>query len=141
MSHISKKKLKKKTYFKIKEQFVNFISGYRNKKELEDFLNEFLTETEKVMLAKRLFLILMIKKGYNFSEIERVLRISPSTVVRFWKKHKVDELNVIQQKIDARKNREKKIKDIDSLIRLGLPPIAGRGRWKFLYENKIIDKS
>ncbi|KKS80747.1 MAG: hypothetical protein UV55_C0031G0024 [Candidatus Gottesmanbacteria bacterium GW2011_GWC1_43_10] len=44
------------------------------------FLNDFFTKTERIMLAKRLAIALMVMKGYETKIIVEVLRVSSATV-------------------------------------------------------------
>lgn len=44
------------------------------------FLNDLLGEEERVMLAKRLGIVVMIMEGYSMYRISRTLKVSPSTV-------------------------------------------------------------
>ena len=37
------------------------------------------------MLAKRLAMILMLERGYSFSIIQKILKVTPQTIVRLWK--------------------------------------------------------
>lgn len=45
--------------------------------------NELLTRTEKIMLAKRIAVLLLLKKGMSPYKISTMLHISPSTAERF----------------------------------------------------------
>lgn len=44
------------------------------------FLNDLLGEEERIMLAKRLGIVVMIMEGYSMYRISRTLKVSPSTV-------------------------------------------------------------
>jgi len=85
MPHVSRKKLKKKIYQKIGDQFIEFVLELKSSKDTKNFLTNLLTKTERIMLAKRLAVICMLMRGYSFEAIQRTLEVSPSTVDRFWK--------------------------------------------------------
>lgn len=85
MPHVSHKKLNKKIYKKIGNQFVEFVLELRSSKDTKNFLTNLLTRTERIMLAKRLAVICMLIRGYSFEVIQQILQVSPSTVDRFWK--------------------------------------------------------
>jgi|SRR3989344_3112243 len=87
MPHISQRKLKKHTFIKISNQLINVIAK-QNSHDTKLLLKELLTPTEKIMLAKRLALIFMIAHNYPFRKMGRELKISPSTIARFWKMEK-----------------------------------------------------
>ena len=56
--------------------------------KLKIFFDEFFTPTERLMLAKRLALIVMLDRGYSFIQIQKILKLSPTTVARFWRMKK-----------------------------------------------------
>src|SRR3989344_590523 len=82
MPHLSKRKLQKDVYFSIYEQLDFCITQHKNKTKRSKFLSEILTETERIMLAKRLAIIAMLIKGASSYSIEKILKISSSTVKR-----------------------------------------------------------
>jgi uncharacterized protein YerC len=59
---------------------VDFIKTIRNDRESLDFIHTLLTPTEQVMLAKRLGIMLLIKRGYNYNEIKDILKVSQGTI-------------------------------------------------------------
>lgn len=85
MPHVSHKKLNKKIYQKIGDQFIEFVLELKSSGDAKSFLTNLLTKTERIMLAKRLAVICMLIRGYSFEAIQQVLQVSPSTVDRFWK--------------------------------------------------------
>ena len=83
MVRISEKRIKKEVFVKILDQLFDYIVGVKTKSESKRFLGEFFTTSEKIMLAKRLALIVMLKRGYSFTVIRRTLKMSESTVAKF----------------------------------------------------------
>jgi uncharacterized protein YerC len=82
MPHISSQKVHVKTKEEIAKLFMALIanaSAATRKRVLE----ELFTDTEKIMLAKRLAVIYMINKNVPTHSISDTLRVSPSTVLRF----------------------------------------------------------
>jgi|SRR3989344_48724 len=130
---ISKQKLSKKILDKIDGQFGQTLNEFKNKKETVKFFKEFLTGTEKLMLIKRLALILMLEKKYSFNRIKENLKLSPTTVSKFWRKLKNDKFLILQEKVRKEKISQEFWKGLESLLRAGMPPIAGPGRWRRLY--------
>jgi len=80
MSQVSKKVIDKHIAKKIKENFLEIMSSLKNKQEANRFLYDFLTQTEQIMLAKRLAIVLMVLKGYNHRQISESLKVSTATV-------------------------------------------------------------
>jgi len=136
MPHVSQKRVKKQVFNRMSNEFVNAIASMKNSSEVRGFLNELLTPTERVMLAKRLAVILMLKKKYSFLMIRHILKVSPSTVARFWKIIKMKPFQFLSREI-LRKEKQKKFwEELERLSRLGLPP-RGRGRWANVY--RLLD--
>ena len=80
MPRTSKFNLDQKELEKINSHLLYLISSIKNEVEAEKFLEDFLTKEEKIMLAKRLVLFILIKKGYGPSVIQSALHVSYETV-------------------------------------------------------------
>lgn len=80
MSQVSKYLIEKNTINEIFNIFLQAIADLRNKKEVSNFFDEFLTPTEKTMLAKRLAIGVFLSKGFNYRLISKLLKVSTSTV-------------------------------------------------------------
>ena len=58
--------------------------------------------------------------------------MSPATISRMSLKYDIGKYSSL---LKAIKDENKDIwKILEKILRAGLPPIAGRGRWKFLYK-------
>ena len=80
MSQISKLKLNKKVQEDILKNLFISISKI-NKDELSKvFLEDLLTRTEKIVLAKRLAIALLLESGRSYSEIKDIVKVSASTI-------------------------------------------------------------
>ncbi len=135
MPHISKKKIKKEVATELADQFLIFLSLARTKGEARILANELLSQTERVMLAKRLASVVLLVRGYSFTQIEDALGISRQTAVRIWKDMKAGKYDEIARYARDHTRHFKKEAFVDELIRVihfGMPPRAGKGRWKFL---------
>ena len=98
--------MKKEIFVKILDQLFDYVVGVRTKSESKRFLNEFFTPSEKIMLAKRLALIVMLKRGYGFTAIRKTLKMSESTVTKFWKFLRQSKFSFIQEKELAKKKKK-----------------------------------
>jgi uncharacterized protein YerC len=81
MAQLSKKILDKEIEARLFEVFFRGISQLRNSVEAELFLTDFLSPTEKVMLAKRLGIALLLTKGESYAVISDTLKVSTTTVM------------------------------------------------------------
>jgi TrpR-related protein YerC/YecD len=77
---VSPKSLNSKVAQTIKEQFLTVLCDLRNKNELKAFFEDFFTETEQIVLIKRLAIADMLKKGRSYEEIKKLLNVSSATI-------------------------------------------------------------
>lgn len=132
MPHISSKKLKKEHLQKLYNEFSTALEKSAKKSWIKKFLNDFLTHTEKIMFAKRFSVIYLLSKDVPVSYIAETLGMSPATIFRMSLKYEIGKYYLL---IKAIKNDDNNIWIIlEKILRAGLPPRPGRGRWKFLYK-------
>lgn len=135
MPHVSRRKLKKKELDKIYERLSMVFDTVGKNKKSRLVLDEFLTLTEKIMLAKRLAIIFMLNEGISIHYIAETLIVSPSTVERISLKHQFGEYSYISK---VTKNSKQEIWDTIRPLFMGiLMPKGSKGRWKWFDE---IDK-
>ena len=137
MPHVSKQKLDKETLNQISERLITIIIKLQNKDEAVAFLEDLLTKTERIMLAKRLAITIMLERGYPFQVISRSLKVSEATISVM--RDRIDRggrgFKNILEKLEKDRSIEKLLKILDTIISaFAMPPIAGKGRWKFLYK-------
>lgn len=77
---MSKYPIHKDVEKRIFEVFKSTISNLKNAEDIEDFLEDFLSPVEKIMLAKRLSIAVLLAKGYRYQTITSILRVTPSTI-------------------------------------------------------------
>ena len=81
MPHVSRFPLKNEVKREITKSLWWILAKFGKQEEIERFLGELLTPTEKTMLAKRLAIAAMLTKGYSYKDIGDVLKVSPTTVL------------------------------------------------------------
>jgi uncharacterized protein YerC len=82
MPHISKKKLDRDTVSKLEKYITSVIKDAGSKTRVNIF-DELLTKTEKIMMAKRIGMLFLLKKGLSPYKISMLLGVSFSTADRF----------------------------------------------------------
>lgn len=82
MPHISKRKLDQEIVGGLEKHLLSIIRDSGTKTRVQIF-EELLTRTEKVMLAKRIGMLFLLKKGLSPYKISELLGVSPSTAERF----------------------------------------------------------
>lgn len=82
MTQVSRLPLRKEIENRIFEIFLSSLARVRQKEEVESFIRDLLSPIEKIMLAKRLSIAFLLRKGYNQRTISKLLKVSLSTVNR-----------------------------------------------------------
>ena len=82
MPHVSRYPIEKDVYFQIIDGFNWLLTDIKSEATMKLFIYDFFTKTERIMLAKRLAVALMISKGYETNLIKQVLKVSTATVYR-----------------------------------------------------------
>ena len=80
MPHVSRIKLNKQVEDKLIDSLETVLTKASKKDEMNKFLFSLMTHTEKLMLAKRLAVVILLKEGLSQSEISRALNITRVTV-------------------------------------------------------------
>ena len=133
MPHISKKKLKRKVFLDIYTRLFEALATDQKAGTHKKFIAELLTPTEKIMIAKRLALIVMLGRGCTLPEIVKALKVSPSTVERIEKRFNSSYKGI--GKCFISEDRPDFWSDLEKLLLMGMPPRVGKERWHFLYKN------
>ena len=80
MTQVSKYPIHKDVEKRMFEVFKRTISSLKHSEDIDDFLEDFLSPVEKIMLAKRLSIAVLLEKGYTYPTIIRILRVTPPTI-------------------------------------------------------------
>jgi uncharacterized protein YerC len=135
MPHISAKKLRKEILNKLYNEFGKALEKSARKSGAKFFLEDLLTRTEKIMLAKRFAIIYLLSQDVPTSYIVESLGVSYPTLSRMSLKYDIGKYASLLGTL-----KEKDKIDIwmilEKILKAGLPPRCGRGRWKFLYDKK-----
>ncbi|MDP3998470.1 MAG: Trp family transcriptional regulator [bacterium] len=138
MTQVSKHPISSKIYERILEIFFKSLSEVKMTDESRQFIKDFLTPTEQIMLAKRLAIAFLLEKDYDFRAIAKILRVSLGTVARVNLMKKFG--NQGYQKIIGKLLKEENINDF--LLKAGevLTGMAGQGgkgsdAWRYLHQE------
>jgi Trp operon repressor len=131
MTHVSRKKLPRNTRATIDMQLLKVFS-----KHTKTLVQELLTPTERLMLAKRLAILTMLAEHRSYYRIHRSLRVSVSTVRRMHTKFYRTELPLLHTLLKTKARRMAFMELLDIILRAGLPPKAGPGRWRNFFPKK-----
>ena len=145
MPHISSKKLDDKYFEKIYNQLISVFDTAGTARKSDIFLRELLTDTEKVMFAKRLAVICMLYEGVSDAYIAEVLLLSPTTINKISLKYEIGKYPYISNIL---KNNSRSIWNIfEQMVRDGVSKKLGKKRLSWLddidrkYHRKILKTS
>lgn len=131
MTQVSKRIIAKKTEERILNLFISAVILVQTPESAVSLLDDLLTPTEKLMLSKRFSIAFMLLEGYDYREIQSVLKVSTATVgrVALWLKTKGSGVREIRDKIKRNENLKSIWDDIkDSFAELFLT--APGTNWK-----------
>ena len=131
MSQVSPRTLQKQVEERMLDLFWTSLTSASSKEQIALFLDDLLTPTEKIMLAKRLAIAFMILKGYDYNTINERLKVSDPTIwtVKSHLKHKGKGYTLIIEKIMSKEKWETFWQDLDHFFIQILPPRYGTN-WK-----------
>jgi len=132
MTQVSKYPLSPKVYERIFEILFESILKIKNKKEAEDFLGEFLSPTEKIMLAKRISIAVLLAKDYDYRAIIKTLHVSFPTIAGV--SASVKYAGGGYRRVVEKLLKEEKVKDIlldvvEGIATVGAVGGKGSGDW------------
>lgn len=81
------------------ENFQELLIALRKKDEVNSFLRDFLSTSERLMFAKRLAITLLLAKGYKYESIRQILSVSPATVYKMQQLFERGGYNVTLKKL------------------------------------------
>ena len=80
MPRVSPRPLKKEIEKEITANLDWTLSQLKSEAIAKDFLEDFLTNEERLMLAKRLAVVYLLKEGFSYGKISEALKITPVTI-------------------------------------------------------------
>ncbi len=131
MTQVSRRFIKKDLEQKINSLLHEAVSSVQSSTESAQFLDDLLTPTEKIVLAKRLAIAYLLLKGYPYAAIESTLKVSNSTVsfVALMLKYKSEGLRKVINKLIKQKELKNLFEDIGIAI-IGIIGSAPGSDWK-----------
>lgn len=101
MTQVSKIKLRPEIENRIYELFEDAVLHLRSREDVLGFLKDFLSPTERVILAKRFAIAILLLKNNDYNSISDTLRVTPNTIskVNLQIKHGGGSVRKIAQKI------------------------------------------
>ncbi len=133
MGRVSRRKIDPEIEERIFEIFWGYLATLKTPKEIQEFLISLLSFTEQVMLSKRLAIAVLLARGYNYRDIDQILKVSTSTVGTVHKQILVGALGYKKavDRISKKEKLEKFWNNIEEvMIKLSGPKRYGSAEWK-----------
>jgi uncharacterized protein YerC len=140
MAQVSKYPISNNTLQSIFDTFIQSFTELSNTTESQKFILDLLTPTEQIMLAKRVYIAILLMKGYEYRDIQTYLKVSSGTIAVIANTLQEDRggFRKILQRIISKKNITSTIADASSNL---VTPMArggiGSGSWKYLKQELI----
>jgi Trp operon repressor len=141
MAQVSKYPISREVYDRIFEIFLKTISSLNSTDLSSNFLQEFLSPTEQVMLSKRLAIAFLLTKEYKTRSISKILKVSMGTINRVSYRYKNGKYYkmVINKILENEKMEKFWLKVAEQITNvLGNKKLKGSGSWRYL--NSEINK-
>ena len=130
MPHVSSKKLDQNLSEKLFKELIVIFGKAQTKNLMPSIMNELFTETEKIMLAKRLAVVLMLSSRTPQHRVAEILKVSPTTVAKTSLGIEIGKYQAILKiSIKEKTDLEKVVWNILTAGGL-MPPKVGRKYWK-----------
>lgn len=137
MSQVSRRWISKEVEDRIFDIFWESLASCSTKQTVATFLEDLLTPTEKIVLAKRVSIALLLLKGYDYKSINNLLKVSDPTIwiVKLWLKTKGKGYHLILEKIIKSEQMEKFWRDLENKVQNILPPRPGSNWSEIRYKQ------
>lgn len=89
LTQISKKLLKKNLFYELFDNFDWLIVNLNSREDVFNCFKDLLTKHEKIMIAKRVGILLLLHNELTIREIQKIINVSSATIVRY--KRLIDE--------------------------------------------------
>ena len=118
MTQLSKNPIHKDIYYSIRDDFLWVLSSFHSQDETKSFFYDFFTKTERDMFAKRLATALLIRKGYEWRDIQFLLHVSTATISRIsnWLDREGGGVKPVLDKLIRQEHVEKFLDKVDRFI-------------------------
>lgn len=139
MSQVSKRLINQKIEERMFEVFFGSLAELNKKEDIEAYLFDLLSPVERVMLAKRLAIAILLSKDYSYAAISDILKVSSPTIssISIWMKHSGKGFEIVVKKILRDEKFKETLKEIEkSFAKFLAGHPASRRRVETSYERQ-----
>lgn len=119
---ISKRYVAEKVERKIFRSLYQVLADLKKPKDVEKFLDDILSDTEKTVLAKRLGIAMYLSKNKSYEAIRQNLKVSSATIasVQKWMEQGGEGLMMALKRIEADEWAGEMVDKINGWLKKGL---------------------
>lgn len=134
MSQVSKYPISQAVYEQIFELLLRVFTEGQSPKQAKNLLEDLLTPTEKIVLAKRLAIALLLAKNYSYEDIKKILHVSQPTIaiIKMTMKYEGEGYKEFTRKILQEENIRKIWEKIEEVVLGAMSHGKGSGPWRYL---------
>lgn len=140
MTHVSQKEVADRWLEKMSELLLAATTQPSSARGRKKVLMELLTDTEKLMLAKRVALVAMIAADFSSYTIAKRLKMSTATIKRFRKLFDGGAYEYLATELKKLKDQEVFWETLEKISRGGLPPVVGKSFQPTLLQKRTKKK-
>lgn len=129
MPQVSKNKLEAKAEKELLESLDFIFSSISKEDEMQVFVNTLMTKVEKLMLAKRIGIVVLISQGLNDSQIASTMNVTRITVAKtryFYEARGKEGFEIGLSKLKQKERMDKLRNVLNSLARYSIRAAGGR---------------
>ena len=140
MTQVSKYPLDKKVETEVFRKFWHSLSSLRDADAVASFFSDFLSGTEKIMLAKRFAIAILLLRGKRPKDIKKVLHVSDSSTssVGAWLKNARPKTVVALERVIKESHWDDLVDKIEGMLD-ELPPRYSTN-WQRASQEKRLKK-
>ncbi len=136
MARISKKYINEQILIKLYRLFFEVISRFKDKDNFVEIIDEILSPTEKIMIAKRIGIIYLLIKKVDYRDIAEVLKVSTATVF-YYAIHFDKKESKLVNMIKTMLVKEKVLGFLDDILSdIFIQPGLKIGHWQKYWDHK-----
>lgn len=128
MTHVSKRKIEPEIKKQILDSLTLLIKNLNNVPDTEKFLSSILSETERIMIAKRVVGAFLLRHNIESEKIQDILKLTPATVARLklWIQTHQEGFDMIFNKLERQRQGEIAKEILFKILDYAI--VAGSGR-------------
>lgn len=137
MTHISKKWIEPEIWQYITDTLTYLVKEINDTQDVKEFLSSVLTDTERLMISKRVVTAFLLRHNMSTENICEVLKITPATVTRqkMWIQLHEKGFDLIFDKLEKRRKgdiaKDTLYKILDYAIRASSGSVAAITKKQF----------